>query len=235
MAAEAVNPPLLEAQVCSQMSNCWSVFGCTSCMHVCTSMYVCILSFFLFFFACWIQNLRKMRPGDAPGDFQSTSPLLGFVRQVFTTGGNGGNSGGGFVSGGKTYRVSRSGHTFLGDRSAALPPFRLSRELLAEDLKARAATTSSNSSSSSYSSSSSSSYASNSSSSSASYLRGSSSSSSSSRDEDGLTSEERQLFNKLMGLRVSLAKETTRKRRITCAPWMIMMNKTVLQVSRLIS
>ena len=195
-------------------------------------------SSFLFFFACWIQNRRKMRPGDAPGDFQSTSPLLGFDRQVFTTGGNGGNSGGGFVSGGKTYRVSRSGHAFLGDRSAALPPFRLSRELLAEDLKARAATTSSNSSSSSYSSSSSSSsssYASNSSSSSASYLRGSSSSSSSSRDEDGLTSEERQLFNKLMGLRVSLAKETTRKRRITCAPWMIMMNKTVLQVSRLVS
>jgi hypothetical protein len=140
--------------------------------------------------------------------------LFTYLSEIFTAAGGRG--------GGKTYRLTKEGHTFLGNRDATLPPQRLSRELLMEDLKTRKSTSSSSSSSSS---------------SSASYLRSSSSSSAAAAagggggdggvNEDGLTSEEQQLYIKIMALRQNLAKETTRKRRITCAPWMIMSKSRV--------
>ena len=52
--------------------------------------------------------------------------LFTYLSEIFTAAGGRG--------GGKTYRLTKEGHTFLGNRDATLPPQRLSRELLMEDL-----------------------------------------------------------------------------------------------------
>ena len=119
--------------------------------------------------------------------------------------------------GGKTYSLTAAGRALAADAKATFPPVRLSRELLSEEAFARRGARSSRGASSSL----------------VFDGVGSSNSSSTSGGADAsLSKVEQQLYQRLTNLRSALADETTKAKRITCAPWMVMSNQTMAQVAR---